>query len=273
MQRIELHSLLQRAAPGPLIAHSDAGATAHLVDHKSDRSDQLAAHIGNISAIGTGRDLYMPSFNYDYCRTGVFDINNDISQVGPISEAFRLSRDTARTSMPVFSFVTAAKTKLTMTDPRGTDLDPFDDCSVFGSVVGADGVILWYGAPLQSTTLLHHAERCVGGVPYRYDKFFAGSILRDGRSTSARLRYHVWPMGSDLDYDWTRLEAELVTLGVLQSTPSAAALKWANARAITEFLVDSLRKDPLSLLDSRSRSWTEERLQQLGRPFRLEDFE
>ena len=264
---------LTRANHGPLLVHSGARNTAHLVDRTRDRASQLEAHLANINALADGRSIFMPSFNYDYCRNGLFDIPNDPSQVGPISERFRLSTDTRRTSMPVFNFATNSGAESSQNPAQGGDLDPFDDASVFADIVAGNGTIVWYGAPLTSMTLMHHAERSIGGVPYRYDKFFCGRVMDNNEEWPTRLRYHVWPMGTALDYDWGKLEIALRDGGILQSHNNETSVQWADAEQLKAFLTSKLRDDPLSLLTISSRAWVADHLDRLGRAFRIEDFE
>jgi aminoglycoside 3-N-acetyltransferase len=259
------------APSGPVLVHCDALRAAAFVPLSHSRGELLSSHLDTLEKLAHGRDLWVPTFNYDFLRTGTFDSSSDPSQVGPITEAFRVSRAMWRTPTPVFNFAgTGAPPPTDIGD--GSVVDPFDSSSLFALAGSLDGSVAWYGATLSSTTLLHHAERLAGGPIYRYDKLFRGVVRHQGSSTQLTLNYHVRPMGHHLDYDWPRLERETIEAGVVRRIGGREHARWAPARLLTDFWVGRLRDDPLALLDEESRTWVDRRLQALGRPFVIEDF-
>ena len=260
------------ASNGPVLVHCDAQRTHELVKGKRSRSEIVARHLEIIKELTDGRDAWVPTFNYDFCRTGEFDNQTDPSQSGAITEAFRNSEKKWRTSCPVFSFSGVGAIPFELST-SATEVDPFDSDSAFGELVRRDGNIVWYGAPFASTTLIHHAERCADGPVYRYDKVFLGVVTNRNISQNIALRYHVRPMGRVLEYDWERIFQELVSLGIVQPLLKSASVYWASASALNGYLVSRVLEDPLWLLDKNSRIWVEIELSELGRPFILSDFE
>lgn len=260
------------APPGPVLVHCDALRAAAFVPRAVSRSELSSSHLEALKTLAQGRDIWVPTFNYDFLRTGQFDSSRDPSQVGPITEAFRLASARWRTPTPVFNFAgTGSQPAIAVDD--GSVVDPFDSSSAFALVCSLQGSIAWYGALLSSTTLLHHAERASGDLRYRYDKLFGGFVTHQGRTTHVTLRYHVRPMGQHLDYDWPRLEREVLEAGVVRRMDRRGNPRWAPAQLLRDFWVAGMRQDPLALLDQESRAWVDRRLQELGRPFVLEDFE
>ncbi len=260
------------APPGPVLAHCDALRTLPLVRHLRGRRAMAEAHVANLEVISDGRDRWVPTFNYDYCTDGRFDVAASASQVGPITEAFRTGHAAWRSAMPVFSF---AGTGVPPADAAGRngELDPFDERSGFARLIAGDGVIVWYGAPLGATTLIHHVEHLAGRPRYRYDKWFDGEVVDGDRRWTTRLRYHVRPMGRHLDYDFERMEADLVDAGILHVLDAEAGVRWASAAELAERWVAELQRDPLALLDASSLAWVGPELDRLGRRFELTDFE
>lgn len=270
--------VLPAGAPrGPVLVHCDARQTHPLVrDHPAvrrhpARAAVLAAHLEVLDHLAGGRPLWLPAFNYDYCRGEPFDLAHTASQVGPITEHFRRSA-AWRSAMPVFS-VCGTGAPFPGAAPGDGELDPFGDRSAFAALAEADGVIVWYGAPLSSTTMIHHAERSAGGPLYRYDKHFDGLVSAAGRQHRTSLRYHVRPWGRHLDYDWPRLADDLATHGILQPLRPELGVSWASARALRTHWVGALSADPLALLDTEARGWVEPLLDRLGRRFEHRDFE
>lgn len=264
--------LLPESAPsGPVLAHCDVLRAAQQVAPTTDRRELLDRHLARLARIAQGRQLWFPTFNYDFCKTGIYDVDHDRSQVGRLTEAAR-QQSRWRSSSPVFNVCG-------LTDPLWdgqageTRIDPFGDTSVFAQLVAADGVVLWYGAGIESTTTLHHCEHRAGGAPYRYIKSFAGSVRQGRTERSVTLDYSVRPMGHPLQYNWLRLQAAAEKEGVRRPLDSRHQVWWAPARNLAQAWTETAKADPTGLLDAMTREWVDAKLQQLGRPFEQEDFE
>ena len=207
-----------------MFVHSDPFRAARLVKPVRDRNAFLDSHIALLRDSTEGRALWLPAFNYDFGRTGVFDVRDSESQLGPIPERFRVAHAAWRTPIPIFSIAGAGQ------DPQPRwdfETDPFGDGSIFASLVRQDGVILYYGDTFHYNTLVHYSERAAGGPVYRYDKLFPGvGVMSDGSRVEGSLDYHVRPMGTGLDYGWPRLLEEALSAGVcrrLEGAPDRSA--------------------------------------------------
>jgi aminoglycoside 3-N-acetyltransferase len=263
--------LLAELGTGPVFAHSDPFRTARMVKPSRDRGEFLDAHIGILKEVGGDRGLWIPAFNYDFPRTRVFDVANDPAQVGPIPEHFRTTAAEWRTAAPIFSVTGMGPMPAVA---WGENTDAFGDDSVFARLVEGDGVILYYGETFCYNTIVHFAERKSGGAAYRYDKLFAGQVvMNDGSRVPGSLCYHVRPLGTDLDYDWDRLLESAVDAGVCRRVDGSPEVLASSARALCDFWIGALARDPLALLDDKTRTWVEPRLQKLGRHFMSADFE
>ncbi|MGE0880198.1 MAG: AAC(3) family N-acetyltransferase [Acidimicrobiia bacterium] len=260
------------APTGPVMVHCDAGQTHRLVPRRGTRDELLDAHCHNLRQLADGRALWVPAFNYDYCRTGRYDVAHDAAQIGPVAERVRAHDAEWRTLTPVFNVAGVGQKPSAVSDLADT-VDPFGSSSVFAELADLDGVIVWYGAPIHATTFIHHVERASGGPIYRYDKFFAGEVVNGPVVHRTTMRYHVRPMGRHLDYDWAGLEALMYAAKVLHRIDVDAPLLWASARALRELWLGALVADPLALVDEQSREWIEPELDRLGRPFLQSDFE
>jgi len=259
--------------PGPILVHSDPFATMRLIPSGQNRQESLAAHVDNIRRIGGDRAVWMPSFNYDFTTTGRYDLSTSPAQVGTINERFRITDSTWRSETPVFNFVGNGEIPV-IPQTDGAQIDPFDESSLFGRLADLDGEIIWYGAPFSSTTFLHYAEAAAGGPPYRYDKYFSGTVTSAAapEPVAVSLKYHVRPMGATLGYDWVRLLDDLVAANIYTRT-GLDGVATASARQLREFWVDRLNRDPLYFLDSESRAWVAPKIRELGRRFEISDFE
>ena len=92
----------------PFLVHSDIFRTADLVRKQSgasrDLSQVLRAHLTNLENwFGVG-DLIFPTFNYDFPKSKVFDVEKTDSQAGSLTNYVRFLGDYYRTTTPVYSF-------------------------------------------------------------------------------------------------------------------------------------------------------------------------
>ncbi len=271
MPNIFAMALPLTAPQGPVLVHCGAARTRQLVARGS-RESILESHVENLETLADGRELWLPTFNYDYCSSGEFDVGSSVSQVGPITEFYRTQHAAWRTPTPVFSVCGSSDSHQPI-DIVAAEIDPFDQSSIFGELVARNGVIVWYGAPFVSTTFVHHVERQNGGAVYRYDKRFRGEVIQDGERAETTLIYQVRPLGLDLEYGSVVPEREARAAGVLHDHEFAQNVMWASARELFEHWATGLLGDPLHLLSKESRSAVEPRLEQLGRPFEIGDFE
>jgi aminoglycoside 3-N-acetyltransferase len=263
--------LLASCGSGPVFVHSDPFRTARIVKPVRDRELFLDAHVTVLRDAANGRDLWLPTFNYDFPRTRVFDVANSESQLGPIPERFRTTVAEWRTPVPIFPVAgIGGQPEISW----GENTDPFGDRSIFAELVRRDGVVLYYGDTFHYNTLVHFAERVAGGPVYRYDKVFRGRVIMpDGRAVDGSLHYHVRPLGTGLDYDWPRLLQEALDAGVCRRLDQYPEILAASASKLCDLWVSEMRRDRFALLDENTRKWAEPAIEEIGRRFVLTDFE
>ena len=236
------------------------------------RKQLLQAHWKTLNELAGDREVWMPVFNYSFPRSQSLDVKSTVSEVGPLTEYFRTEIASWRTATPIFTF---AGTGQAPPDDQGPEIDPFGNLSTYDHLVRADGVYLAYGATLREANPIHVAESQSGGPAYRYDKFFPGQVsLKDETQRQVVLRYRVRPWESGLDYDYPRLLCDLVNEGICQVwEPGPLRFLTFSAEVLIRYWTQRLAEDPLYLLDQATRNWVEPKLEELGRPFLLEDFE
>jgi len=236
------------------------------------RKSLMEAHWRTLEAIAGDREIWMPVFNYSFPSSRSFNVRNEVSEVGPLTEYFRTDIAGWRTATPIFTF---AGTGQSPPDDPGPEIDPFGEFSAYQHLVEANGVYLAYGATLREANPIHVAERRSGGPSYRYDKYFSGQVcLNDGSQRQITLKYHVRPWESGLDYDYPRLLTDLISEGICRTwEPGPLRFLTFPAAVLIRYWTEQLADDPLYLLDQATRDWVEPKLEKLGRPFLLEDFE
>ncbi|KQB09443.1 AAC(3) family N-acetyltransferase [Vibrio metoecus] len=262
----ELIKELEAVAAKKLFVHSGSLKTRHLVKKSKDRQEILSQHVALLSSLVEENGLFIPTFSYQFPKTRLFDVKNTPSEIGRISEYFRANIADWRTPDPMFSVCGTGP------EPRcsRSQVSPFGEHSFFADLVKNEGHLLFYGAGIESITIMHYAE-FLSDVSYRYWKEFDGHLIDGDTRTELNFTAHFRPMGRHLDYQWDKIESDLINVGILERYNSNVF--GMNAKALVDFWCQKMSEDPLYLLDKESRIWVEPMLDSLGRAFTKEDFE
>jgi aminoglycoside 3-N-acetyltransferase len=237
------------------------------------RKQQLQLHYDMLKNAVEQRPIWMPSFNYDYPVTQEFNVQNTPSQVGALTEYFRTHVAGWRSPVPIFSFTGDDCEPILK---AGATIDPFGESSLFQQMTEDDALIMYYGINgIHPSTFVHYCERVSGKLCYRYDKIFSGKVISLDKTHDVRLNFHVRPRSNKtLDYDWTRLEKDLIQAGLMfKVSDFRFEIRLIKAGDLAHFWIEKMQEDPLYLLDNNTRVWVEAKLDELGRPFLLSDFE
>jgi aminoglycoside 3-N-acetyltransferase len=263
--------LLRRKECSMACVHSDI-VFGFAFERGTPAKELMNAHYEVLKELMEGRDIWMPAFCYDFTGSREYDVQQSPSQVGMLTEYFRTDVARWRSPVPVFSFCGDGKKPEFREE---TLIDPFDEHSLFQAMIDRDALIIYYGVlGIYSSTIIHYCERLSGKLCYRYDKLFNGVIRDDNRQYAVTLKFHVRPKARYLDYDWKRLEADLVEDGLLDVINERRfQFRCIKACELAEYWLEKIAEDPLYLLDTASREWVEPELQRLGRPFTITDFE
>lgn len=123
------------------------------------------------------RTLIFPVYNWSFCSNGVFDLQKTISQVGALSDNFRLLPGVNRTKNPLYSHCVAG--------PKSNELCNLNISSVWGDGSEFEWFennnikIVRLGIEWKQLAFVHRIEE-KGEVPYRYFKTFPGELIDNG---------------------------------------------------------------------------------------------
>lgn len=239
----------------------------------TDKTKFLNSHEEFISTLIGSGNIYYPAFNYDCLKTGLFNVNKDPIQVGLLNEYLRVEKKFKRNLFPVFSFISKSNFDYEKFQ-GGSVVDPFGQESLFHSLYLNNAYLIHYGSPLSSSTIIHYVERISDRLFYRYDKYFDLKIILENESIDVSLKYHVRPMGLSLEYDWYRLEKDLLENRLLSVYESGRSrILGIKIKELVDFWNYQLSRNPFYLLDHKTQETVEKKLNQLGRGFDLKDFE
>jgi aminoglycoside N3'-acetyltransferase len=264
----QLAGSLSAVAGRPLLLHLDISKIG-ILDGLQERERMLSDYTDLISEAARPRTVLIPTFNYDFCQTGLFDVSNDECQVGTLNEHLRRS-GLPRTQTPVFSFCLMNNRAFGLFPVQ----NPFGRHSTFQILCELDGWIGFLGAGFNANTFLHFVEE---GLPisYRYIKVFRGVVKTPGQDRPVELHYRVRPpMAGAVDYDWDRLEGVLSERKILEShRVGRGRLRIFSCRRLSQFWHERLMDDELYFLSPHSRNTVQSLFAKHGRPLTFERVE
>jgi acyl carrier protein/aminoglycoside N3'-acetyltransferase/catechol 2,3-dioxygenase-like lactoylglutathione lyase family enzyme len=270
-------NLLSALAPyygKPVLTHCDVIRAAAFISRENLQvGEVLMAHTALLDSLPV--KLFVCAFNYQFPKTRNIDLRSAPVQVGSLNQHMLEHWAGWRTTDPVFSWLTRAPEEA-IDAAEGKTTVAFGGRSAFAAAVAGKGALLLYGTGVEILTLVHHAEWLAGGVPYRYNKLFAGTLVDwNGEHRSIDYLLHVRPWERYLDYDWAGIEQLLIDAGVIHHIVPAVPVCGflLDAAGAVAALTEAIKYAPLCLLDAASREWVEPELSRLGRRFELADFE
>ncbi len=233
--------------------------------------EQLAELLQILTESSGGRILLFPTFNYDFCRTRVYNPLVDPCQVGTLNEYARQCYPNQRTLTPIFNFCVYNNRRTFSLEPVA---NPFSAASTFGELVEHGAAVVFLGASFSANTFIHYVEEVVD-IGYRYLKPFPGIIRLADSEQQIVVQYRVRPLiEGAVDYDWDRLALDLRNNGLLHQLPlGRGKLLWFRTDHLVEGWCRRLRDDELYFLTAASRQKTRELYAQYGNPLRSEALE
>lgn len=188
-----------------LLVHSRLFTLGRLAD-VTDKNDLTRIFIQIfLDTVGPDGTLIFPTFTFDFCKTGVFDLTGSPSEMGILSEAARLWPDSIRTHHPIYSFAIIGHDKQQFLAADNTTC--FGKHSFFELLHNMNlkthlvkFITLGVDYPPSVVTYIHYLEE-KAGVPYRYHKKFQGEFIRDGRNHYVETEFYVRDLSQNVVFD------------------------------------------------------------------------
>lgn len=132
--------------------------------------DQIIESFLNV--IGKSGTMLVPLFNFDFTKNGYFSVNDTVSQMGALSERFRIKYSAVRTCHPVYSFGVCGKKKNLFSDID--NFSAYGKDSPFGILKNLNGKIAVLDLEDQNSMTYYHYIEEMNKVEWRYFKKFKG---------------------------------------------------------------------------------------------------
>lgn len=217
--------------------------------------------------------LIIPTYNYDFPNTRIYNVKKDLSQVGSFSEYFRKKYLNSRSLIPMFS--TCNSIKNLNFKYKKNFIDPFGQRAEFAYLVKTKGKILSFGSRFGPSFIIY-IERCFpGGAPYRYKKIFKGKTALNRKVINCVLSYEVRPKNINILYDIYKIRSELIKNKILnlKKTESGFPYEEIDAFNFLKFGINKMKKNPYYFLTKA----TIKKLKKLNlynkKKFKIKDFE
>ena len=235
----------------PYFIHSDI-VNAHNIlisQRKIDKKINICEnHFNFLKDILGEKNLIFPSFNYRFGSNLKFDLIKDESEVGSLTEWVRKNSKFHRSHTPFFSILT--KEEFIKFEKYQNQ---FGKNSFFEKIFSMNGTFLFYGVDFSIFTAIHYLENILGPVPYRYNKVFKGQIIDKNNYKNCEVIMHVRPRDSNLDYDWGKMQTDLIKKDILKVSKNFKNLYFCRSKDIYNFFKEKLSNDIFYMLNKESK--------------------
>lgn len=252
-----------------VVIHSDI--SRGFILKEKNREVYLDKTIKIFFKIFNNKNIIMPCFNYDFFITKKFNLVQDISQVGILNEYFRLNYSNWRSKTPVFSY---SGTGIEPNIKFNNLINPFDKNSIFNFFYNNNTLNFYYGAAFDRTTFIHYIETISNKIRYRYYKLFDGTIYNESKNLNVKLKYLVRPLKIKIEYDWTKIESDLIKNKILKKITDERSIFYIyESRPFVDFLLTKIDCDDMYLLSEDSKKIVDKKFKELNKNyFDINDF-
>lgn len=234
-------------ADDTVFIHGDSAITAQYIYAKS--TDPIAEFFCELKKYLNRGTILVPSFTYSATKGEIFDVQNTPSEIGLLSEKFRMLDGVQRSKHPIFSVCAFGKHADKFIYSR------LDDCfgkdTLFDKLYINNAKILTLGCAFERVTFAHYVEQSLK-VPYRYFKKFSAEIMCLGNLTQVDVSYYVRNLDFNAELDLSILEQKALEKSLLRREKFGRFLARAiSAMDFFDVAKELILEDELSLITKR----------------------
>lgn len=205
-----------------------------------------------LDVLGPEGTLAVPSFTFEFCKGVPFSkTDTPSSGMGVFSEVVRTHPESVRSSHPTQSIaaIGADSVELCKADTKSA----FAAGGCFEKMITMNGKILFLGAGIQSTALIHYVEEKLK-VPYRFWKNFTGRYIDADAGVDEQRTYKMYVRNLKLNpiLELQPVEDRLNNQNQCNiANIGMGEIKLIKATDFVDTAQDLLENDPYSLLKNR----------------------
>ena len=235
----------------PIILHTNAGVIAQQLGcNTSSKKDVLKVIINNLRQMCSSSSIFIPTFDYEYCSSRLYDPSDGKTQLGGLSRFCAKNYIKDRTLVPIFNHVDLKQNHRPSNSFYRLDKG-FGKNSFYDWFTEEDGFIFFWGCSItNSNTYIHHIETLLQ-VTYRFKKTFEGIIQVDGLPIHTCFEFNVRPLGLAISYQ-DQGRKSLDHAGLLIKNEEHK-LEGYSTRSFLKIIIPSLERDEFCLLTDNTR--------------------
>jgi aminoglycoside 3-N-acetyltransferase len=190
------------------------------------------------------RCLVVPTFNFQYCDSRVFNVLETPSMLGVLSEYVR--KNGRRSHHPTESVAAWGNGQVGIT--RNNPYCAYDPLGAFDELYHEDAKLLMFGVKDYNETMIHFAE-VIAGVPYRYWKNFPGRVYFPGGWRDTDCKRYVRDMDINVTLSSVPIAAKMESLDLLTHAPlNYGEATICRVKDWVDVAVDMIEKDGNALV-------------------------
>lgn len=201
--------------------------------------------------------LLIPTFTFNYTKTGCFNVRTSLSESGQLSEIFRHvyfeNSKPERTINPMQSVCVIGKNKKKYILGDNACQTSFGSGSIYDQLLKNDAYCMLLGVDFNKCTFYHFLEEKFL-VPYRFWKEFKGCLEKDGKKEPIVFRY----FARDLEY-----ENNINHYGLLLEERGLvhkfnlfnSVVRIFKYRHLYDLLAEEIQRDPWCLTNTIEKVW------------------
>jgi len=230
-----------------IFIHSNIGFFGQL-EHARSALDYYEAFKNSIlEVIGVSGTLIVPTFSYSFCWGNVFDKNETPGICGLFSEMLRKDPQSLRSEDANFSVAAIGKNaEYFISDPPEHS---FGENCFYERFLQINGKFLTFNLDLGYLTFIHYIEKCLE-VPYRYDKPFNGTLIKNSEEHKCCFYHFVYDLEKpETNADSTRFGRKAKVMGVAkQAKLGKGEILAITAKDSFDLIMSELQRDPSFLI-------------------------
>lgn len=199
------------------------------------------------------KKIIIPTYNYDFVKKKVFNINKDESQVGSFTEYFRKKFNHNRSEIPVYS--SCSNFKIKNFNMENKTIDILGKHSDFNYLINNNGNIINFEVNFGPTFIIFIEKFNSKKIFYRYSKKINGVLLDGRKKKNIFIDLYVRPRKLSISYDLNKLKRDLIENKILKKKKIGIFnYEIYNSNKFFEFCNYKLSKDNLYFLDKKSKN-------------------
>ncbi len=230
-----------------VVIHSGLWSFGAKMDVPPDQVAQVVLEAVR-SAVGPNRTLFMPTFTFSFCRTGLFDLDDTPSETGALTQAFLDAPDTIRTASAINSFAASGPMAEQAAGMQAQTL--WGENTLWHWFEQKNVCICSLGLPiLRAISIAHRAEEAAQ-VPYRYFKTFTGT-WKNGDKVIEPWEETMYVRALCARFDYQKVCDALYREQAVLQADGPVLLESTHARDIMQATLSCLDADPYAFVLNR----------------------